>query len=154
MKINFNMRWIISGIVAVILGTTGNFVLAGTNSPLALVVVGFVLIIIGFIQIGRTKAKQDAEQLSAWKNGTGTQPNKKQTGWRIAALVVFCLPVALFLVMTIAFAIDMAKTNFTHTDFFRGTLILCLTDIFVGIILVLLIFNLKKALKWNKALQQ
>ncbi|MDR1618690.1 MAG: hypothetical protein LBS06_06540 [Treponema sp.] len=61
------MGWIISGILAIVLGASGRFVLIGTSSTAALVVAGVVMIIIGIVRMvrGGGNAKKLKEQSAA-----------------------------------------------------------------------------------------
>ena len=57
------MGKIIVGILFIIGGASGEFVLRGTNSPEALIVVGFILVIIGIVQIVSKKKKKNHQLL-------------------------------------------------------------------------------------------
>jgi len=52
---------IIIGILFIIGGLSGHFVMRGTNSPGALIVVGVILCIWGFVQLGRKSESDDSE---------------------------------------------------------------------------------------------
>ena len=136
------MKLIISGVVLIILGLTGKFALIGTNSPLALVAAGAVLIIVGIIQIVRANIKQYKEQLAALKNGTLSAPPKKRMGWRIALFVLFAIAFLMFLIITI----DLIS----HPNFHYAVMSsLIPTFIFAGLA-IFMFLNIKKTKRTEK----
>jgi hypothetical protein len=71
------MARIIYGVIMIILGLTGNFALRGTNSPTALVVIGFIMVIVGIIQMA-SNANKNEDVLVVAKNENRVSPNPVQ----------------------------------------------------------------------------
>ena len=69
------MWWILSGIAAILGGSSGRFVLRGTNSTSALIIAGVVMIIIGIIQMATKGSKKPA-----------VEPTKVQTDTLLAEI--------------------------------------------------------------------
>ena len=142
------MRWIISGIGAIILGLAGKFALVGTNSPLALVGVGILLILTGIVRIilkkMQAKEKIEMDLLNAWKKGSGMRPFDKNTKSLIIALVVcgfFILPHLIGIINRLRTINDLTKSNLSG---FIGSIIIVFI---VGFMLILLFYFFRKAKK-------
>ena len=55
------MRQIIFGILFIVLGTSGEFALRGTNSPALLIIAGVILLIIGIIKLVGDNAEETTQ---------------------------------------------------------------------------------------------
>ena len=64
------MRFIIGGIISIILGSTGQFVLIGTNSPVLLIVAGIISVIVGIVELATAK-KKSGESAAAGETAQG-----------------------------------------------------------------------------------
>ena len=134
-----HLGWIGSGILIIILGISGKFVFVGTNSPQMLILFGEALIIIGYVQLIRSKG------------GLNTVPTrKKRIGWRIALVIVLGFLTFIGLFMITGFSV----ATMVRGEDIRGEVI---EGIIAGSIMSLLlapaIIILKKAKHENKILE-
>jgi uncharacterized membrane protein YfcA len=141
------MRWIGSGILSIILGLTGKFALVGTNSPLALVAVGVVLIIIGIVQIVRGRV------VAAETEAAGRSV-KRFLWWRITMIAVtgfFTVFLTVFSLDIIIAAITAEYDSFKYDYLDIGIFFIWGLWLIFDVILIRLIVSLVKAVKHNKA---
>jgi hypothetical protein len=114
----------------------------------ALVVEGIVVVLLTAAKQANDKTRA---QLAAWQAGEGSQPPARKLWWRILILVVIGLPTVYWIAATI-FVLIMAMMG-------RGPEpILAVGIILIAIVLCsitsVVAVNLKKTVKWNKALKQ
>ncbi|HCC35346.1 MAG TPA: hypothetical protein DEQ02_06805 [Ruminococcaceae bacterium] len=125
---------------------TGNIILAALLALLAEGIIITLLVVVG------GKRKQAKEQLAAWQAGTGPMPPQRKLGWRIALTAVVGLSAA---IMTIGWIVWSVLSLGAIAEYENWGYYFAVTLIVISVVLIFLVvlFNLRKALKWNKNLQ-
>jgi hypothetical protein len=130
------MKWIGSGIFAIILGLSSKFVLVGTNSPQALILLGVTLIIFGYIRLICSEAKVSKKL-----------HQKRRISWRIALVTVF----GFFALLGIFLMTGFSVATLVRGEIIRGEMIHgIIAGTIMSIPLAPSILILKKAIQGNK----
>lgn len=127
-----------SGALAVLLGASNQFVLLGTKSPQMLILVGALLLILGYASLFRFEI-----------NPTTAPTQKNRLWWRVALVAACGVFTLLGLVLIIGFSVaTLLRGETVHGDMITATVMGCI----MGLPFVPAVYLLKKAQSENTML--